>query len=110
MDEKLVYKIASRGEGKTRWLLEKAEEESRNGNQVYLATKNPLEYSIFVEKFLSLYQRVCTTHQLPSAPMMTGDNCVLLIDELLTSDVLSEIDSIVAKSNKVYATLNGKAA
>ena len=109
MDEKLVYKIASRGEGKTRWLLEKAEEESRNGNQVYLATKNPLEYRRFVEKFFSLYQRVCTTHQLTSASMMTGGNCVVLIDELLTSDVLSEIDAIIAKSSKVYVTLNGKA-
>jgi hypothetical protein len=108
MDNKLVYKIAKRGEGKTKWLLEKADEATSQGKEVYLATTNPAEYQRFVEKFFSLYHRICTVHQLTTHSDITNLNSVVLMDEMLNScfDVM-EIKQMAWKCEKMYITLSG---
>lgn len=108
MDDKLVYKVAKRGEGKTRWLLKKADEALRQGKEVYLATNSPIEYRNFIEKFFGLYNRICTVHQLTTHSDITSFNSVILMDDLFRSNFHpGELEQLAHKCERMYITLTG---
>lgn len=107
MDSVFVYKVAPRGEGKTRWLLDASLNLSEGGKQIFLATTNTFEYARFVDKFFSLFNKVCPVQHTTDFKNVTQDS-VVLIDDLLSSGIdLNEVIELQYKCSNVYITLEG---
>lgn len=108
MDDKFIYKIAKRGEGKTKWLLDIADKETSLGKEVYLLTNNPLQYRNFIEDFFSLYGRVCTVHHIGQISNAISGG-IVLIDNLFNLNInLNEFNLLANICDAAYITLPGK--
>ena len=100
----ITFKIANRGEGKTRWLLEKAHELKDEPIKFY--SKTTQEYSLFCEKYLNFYNEVCRVEHLDIEKLTSED--IVLIDDLFSiSDTKININYIKNVAKKLYITLEG---
>ena len=100
----ITFKIANRGEGKTRWLLEKAHELKGESLKFYSDTTQ--EYSLFCEKYLNFYNEVCRVEHLDIEKLTSED--IVLIDDLFSiSDTKININYIKNVAKKLYITLEG---
>ena len=101
---KITFKIANRGEGKTRWLLEKAHELRGESLKFYSATTQ--EYVLFCEKYLNFYNEICRVEHL-DIEKLTSDDIVLIDDLFSISDATININYIKNVAKKLYITLEG---
>lgn len=108
-----IYKVASRGEGKTKWLLNQAKKELDNGELVVLLTNEAnrgLEYKIFAEKYFGTFHEVCKVDTVNHIHQIPHDG-VVLIDNLFMLDMhMNAITYLNGQCKKVYITLDGKLA
>lgn len=100
----ITFKIANRGEGKTRWLLEKAHEFKNEPVKFY--SKTTQEYSQFCEKYLNFYNEICSAEHLDIKNLTSED--IVLVDDLFSiSDTTININYIKNVAKKLYITLEG---
>lgn len=108
-----IYKVASRGEGKTKWLLNQAKKELDAGETVIFFNneKNQgLEYKCFVEKYFVTFHEICKVESACHVHHIPHDS-VILIDNLLMLDMhMNVINYLNGQCKKVYITLDGKLA
>ena len=104
----ITFKIAKRGEGKTKWLLDIANKYSTN-NKVYLYTEDETEYLKFCEKYFATYGRICPVMRLTSFVSM--QDAVVLVDNLFNQDSsISDFTFIQRNCHKLFITLEGEQA
>lgn len=100
----ITFKIASRGEGKTKWLLNIAH--SLKNESIKLYTETSSEYAIFCEKYFRLYNEVCLVKRLDKDEINADD--VILIDNMLETNInFNDLKYINRSCKKIYATLEG---
>lgn len=108
-----IYKVASRGEGKTKWLLNQAKKELDAGETVIFFNneKNQrLEYKCFVEKYFVTFHEICKVESACHVHNIPHD-AVILIDNLLMLDMhMNVINYLNEQCKKVYITIDGKLA
>lgn len=108
-----IYKVASRGEGKTKWLLNQAKRELDAGETVVLFNNEKnrgLEYKCFMEKYFVTFHEVCKVESACHVHNIPHD-AVILIDNLLMLDMhMNVINYLNGQCKKVYITLDGKLA
>lgn len=109
MVENIYFKVLPAGEGKTRWLVEKAFKEINNGKKVVFLSKNSTEF----EKF-SMYYRTLFAMYCPVIHASTSENVpeesIVLIDELaikLTKENIN-LNLLKAKCSAIFVTVEGK--
>ena len=108
MDYTITYKVAPRGEGKTKWLLEKAHSELLNGNTVYYFSNDKQSYDSFMSKCARNYGMVCHiefSNDVNNIPMDT----VVLVDDLSMrgENILEHIYFLRNTKHKLYVTIEG---
>lgn len=105
----IVFKAAPRGEGKTRWLVEKARIEHDQGSDLfYVITNLQNDYFKFCSHYFAVTGHICPVKVLENIEDLS-DNSVILIDDLLTSNVLiSQLTLLRTKCKKIYATIEGE--
>lgn len=104
----VTFKIARKGEGKTKWLINIANMYD-NERQVYLYTSDDNSYRKFCEKYFSTYNRVCPVERLNTFKLTEND--VVLVDDLFTHSLdISEIRFIQRNCYKLFITLEGEQA
>lgn len=107
---KITYFVAPRGEGKTQWLRERAVEETRNGNKVYMYTNSPLRYRNFIEEFYDATGEICHVLCAENPSLVTSES-VVLIDDMINSGVnTSDLNQLSTKVSHIYITLEGISA
>ena len=108
-----IYKVASRGEGKTKWLLNQAKKELDAGETVIFFNneKNQgLFYKCFVEKYFVTFHEICKVESACHVRQIPHDS-VILIDNLLMLDMhMNVINYLNGHCKKVYITIDGKLA
>ena len=108
-----TYKVASRGEGKTKLILNQAKKELDAGETViyFNNEKNQgLEYKCFVEKYFVTFHEICKVESACHVHHIPHDS-VILIDNLLMLDMhMNVINYLNGQCKKVYITLDGKLA
>lgn len=105
----LSVKVASKGEGKTKWLLQIANSNIENDKVVWLYTNTEKEYNTFCEKYFKLYNTVCLVKHLTSEDVsLVANNEVVLIDNIFNHNYCNK-DVIYLQKNchKVYITVEG---
>ena len=102
----IVFKVASPGEGKTKWLLNIANMYQNEGRQVYLLAQDETEYAKFCEKYFKTYSEVCHVQRLTA--VKDTHNSVVLIDNLLNHS-FSAKDAEYINNNcyKMFVTIAG---
>lgn len=101
----IVCKVAPKGEGKTKWLLNIAKECSDKNETVYLATSSVYQYTRFCEKYFALFNTVCPVIYYEDD---TDKDSVVLIDNLVESGVnMNNIALIKNTCKTIYITVEG---
>ena len=100
--------IRPAGEGKTRWLVGRAFEESQAGNRVVLLSNNPAEYEKFMLYYRTEYSSRCPVEYISSTTDIPYD-AVVLVDDLheKTKKSLFDLDKIKTMCKKIFATAKG---
>lgn len=102
----IVFKIASRGEGKTKWLLDIANQLSDNSCKKYIITRSDEDYQKFCEKYFRNFNQVCLVERLTDQLITNSD--YILIDNLLDLDVTTMfIKELQAACNQLFVTIEG---
>lgn len=102
----ITFKIAKKGEGKTRWLLDIAHSYAKTDRPVYYCAKLQTEYGNFCEKYFRTFQEICNVKEL-SLPHLEGD-AVVLIDDMITMNITSsDIQYIQKNCYKLYIAITG---
>ena len=108
-----IYKVAPRGEGKTKWLLNQAKNELDAGEKVVLLTNEAnrgLEYKIFAEKYFGTFHEVCKVDTVNHIHQIPHDG-IVLIDNLFMLDMhMNAVTYLIGQCKRVYITLDGKLA
>ena len=104
----IMFKVASKGEGKTKWLLEIAHKYSKT-HRVYLQTDYANDFSRFCEKYCMLFHEVCPVMRYSGVEL--DEKCVLLIDDLFAQTMsTTEVAFLSRHCYKAFITLEGKLA
>ena len=102
----ITFKVAPKGEGKTKWLLELAYKYA-GLRKIYLYTNDDNEYRKFCEKYFSTYNQICPVERLTA--FKVTDNDVVLVDNLFTKDSsISDFTFIQRNCYKLFITLEGE--
>ena len=108
-----IYKVAPRGEGKTKWLLNQAKNELDAGEKVVLLANEAnkgLEYKIFAEKYFGTFHEVCKVDTVNHIHQIPHDG-IVLIDSLFMLDMhMNAVTYLIGQCKRVYITLDGKLA
>lgn len=101
----ITFKIAPKGEGKTRWLLNIAYKYSRR-HKVYLMSENANEFSRFCDKYAATYHEVCPVYNYDRTELTTND--VVLIDNLFNHAVsTNDIEFLKRNTFNLFITIEG---
>ena len=104
--DKLIVKVARKGEGKTKWLLEVANKYQTEGRSVYLYTNNTKDYERFCEKYFTTYSSICKVNKFTFYEPIKES--VILIDNLLSHDLnMSTLNSICNECYQIFITIDG---
>ena len=103
----ITFKIARKGEGKTKWLIEVAHRCYKEFNDtVYLFTEDDNSYVRFCEKYFKTYFEVCPVQKLP--PFVDPTNSIILVDNLLECNCQTNNFKFMQRNcKKMYVTLEG---
>lgn len=101
----ITFKIAKKGEGKTKWLLEIAHKYD-GLRKIYLYTGDATEYRKFCEKYFSTYSEICPVERLTAFKLTDKD--VVLVDNLFNHDsAIGDFTFIQRNCYKMFITLEG---
>lgn len=101
----IVFKVAPKGEGKTKWLLELAKRYSTE-RKVYLCTQDEVQYVRFCEKYFNLYNEICRVERLTSLNICSED--IVLMDNLLEQSLaINDITFIQRNCYRLFITIEG---
>lgn len=104
----ITFKVAKKGEGKTRWLLDIVNKYAGN-NKIYLYTDDEVVYRRFCEKYFSTYSKVCPVMLLTSFDDI--QDSIVLVDNLFTQDSsISDFTFIQRNCYKLFITLEGESS
>lgn len=105
---KLIFKIASPGEGKTAWLVDKAFFEVGQGKKVFLLTSpDSPEYHKFISRYHINYTQSCPIEPVDSIRHIKPGSVVLIDDIFKFVNATSAINRLNTICDKVYITING---
>ena len=102
----ITFKVARKGEGKTKWLLEVAHAHVEAGRPVYYYTDYDTTYGLFCEKYFRTYSSICPVKRLGSQ-LLTGKEVILIDDLLAVNCSLRDLLQIQHYAYKIYATVEG---
>jgi hypothetical protein len=105
MIDNIDFKVLPAGEGKTRWLVGRAYEESQFGHHVVFLSHSPSEYERFLTYYRTEYGAGCPVryaHDIENIPL----DSVVLIDNLdkKVHHSLFDLDVLKEKCLKILAT------
>lgn len=104
--KEIVFKVASRGEGKTKWLLDVANELSTNSCKQYIFTDSDESYRRFCEKYFNKFNKICPVERLTDQEVTSSD--YILIDNLfdipLTTMFIKDLQNSCAQ---MFVTIEG---
>ena len=106
---KIIYKVAPPGEGKTQWLVDKANVEVTNGNKCYFLCfpSSTKEYQDFCDMYRAYYNKVCPVMPLELMEDIDETSCIF-IDEAMSNELIgSIIKNLKSRCSKIYVTLEG---
>lgn len=106
----IIIKVASKGEGKTRWLLSMAKNAINDGKNVVYYTDNEIDYNRFCSKYMNLYNQTCPVKMVGCHRGVDSNTVVLIDDVFENTSMVSEIQIIRAKCDTLYITIEGKLA
>lgn len=111
MVENIYFKVLPAGEGKTRWLVEKAFNEINSGNPVVLVTKDDEEFDKFVMYYRTLFAMYCPVRHVKGIEEIP-DNAIVLIDNFMfkLEKNVFDINAVKSKGAAIFATVEGKIA
>ena len=97
------------GEGKTRWLVEKAFKEVNNGKKVVFLSEDTTEFEKFARYYRTLFAMYCPVVH-ATTPQDVPAESVVLIDELVIKLVEEKIDISILKEkcSNIFVTVEGK--
>lgn len=102
----LVIKVARKGEGKTKWLLDVANKHIQEGKHVYLFTEKQREYERFCEKYFATYATVCKVDRFETESEVS--DAIVLIDDLFSHETsLNVLEHIHNYCYKMFITIEG---
>ena len=102
----ITFKIARKGEGKTKWLLDVAKLCVNNNRRVFLFTDDEREYAKFCEKYFKTFSEVCPVLRLTSFTCTPQD--VVLVDDLLSHCAsIGDITFMRRNCYKMFVTIDG---
>ena len=109
MVENIYFKVLPAGEGKTRWLVEKAFKEVNNGKKVVFLSEDTTEFEKFVRYYRTLFAMYCPVVH-ATTPQDVPAESVVLIDELVIKLVEEKIDINILKEkcSNIFITVEGK--
>lgn len=105
---KIIYKVAPPGEGKTKWLVNKAYEELAAGKRcLYVSTDDSShDYEHFCKMYLYEFLQICPV--MPYSIDSLDSDCVILIDDAMKCNYIGRIVNFVEETGcTVYITVNG---
>ena len=102
----ITFKIARKGEEKTRWLLDVAKYYVNNRRRVFLFTDDEQEYARFCEKYFKMFSEVCEVQRLTSFQLTSDD--VVLVDDLFSHCTsIGDFNFMKRNCYKMFVTLEG---
>ena len=109
MVENIFFKVLPAGEGKTRWLVEKAFKEVSNGNRVVFLSSDYAEYEKFVLYYRTLFAMYCPVAHVEDTAAVLNDS-VVLVDNLIKKmhDKAINLAELKEKSKAIFVTVEGK--
>ena len=103
---KMICKVALRGEGKTKWLLDVAHRYSDSAFPVYFFTTKEGHYRKFCEKYFRAFQSICTVEEFNIENFVGNE--IVLVDDLMSLDVdMKRLSEIRDNCYIMYATIEG---
>ena len=102
----VTFKVAPKGEGKTRWLLTIASKYKDSDRPIYLYTDDTEEYRRFCDKYFVLFNEICPVRAL-SAFKLTPDAIVLVDNLFKLSAQIGDINYICRNCYKMFVTIEG---
>lgn len=103
---KMICKVALRGEGKTKWLLDVAHRYSDSAFPVYFFTTKEDQYRKFCEKYFRAFQSICTVEEFNIENFVGNE--IILVDDLMSLDIdMKKLSGIKENCYKMYATIEG---
>ena len=105
---KKIYMIAPPGEGKTKWLVQKAHESIVANKKCYyvITSDTDREFEKFCEMYRALFNHVCPVNVLSEIESIDS-NCVILIDEGMRRKSIGTIMFLSEAADTIYMTLEG---
>lgn len=112
-ETEIIYKVAPRGGGKTKWLAERALVEQAEGNEIYLLTRDnhseydSLQFRRFMELFYANFNKLAPIHPIDDITYAT-EGSIVLIDDLLTYNLVANmVNTVRGKVKKIYIAVEG---
>ena len=102
----ITFKVAKRGEGKTRWLLNIANEYSESDRPILYCTDLESEYGNFCEKYFKTFHKIANIQRI-SLTQLTGNEVVLIDDLMAMNFTIKDIAYIQRNCYKLYITVEG---
>lgn len=107
MVENIKFKILPAGEGKTRWLVERAFEAANKGKEVFFVTRSYREYEKFVMYYRSQFAIFCPVKMAESIDEITS-NAVILIDDIIDKGYMNlNYKELKECAGEIFATITG---
>lgn len=101
----ITFKVAPKGEGKTKWLLNVAYKYSRQ-HKIYLIPNTSQEFVKFCDKYFATYQEVCPVYRYDGCENV--ENAVVLIDNLFEHNLTTNtIEFIRRNCYKMFIAVDG---
>lgn len=102
----ITVKVAPKGEGKTKWLLEVAKKYQDESRPVYLFTTDEYTYVRFCNKYFATYSEACKVKIYEVTDSL--ENSIVLIDDVMHQGIDSNIIINMQKScYKMFVTFEG---
>ena len=109
MVENMYFKVLPAGEGKTRWLVEKAFNEINKGNTVVLLSKDDEEFDKFTMYYRTLFAMYCPV-KLAKDIETIPNNAIVLIDNFMfkLEKNVFDVKAVKSKGAAIFATIEVK--
>ena len=101
----VTFKVAPKGEGKTKWLLSIAYKYSRQ-HKIYFIPKNSAEFVKFCDKYFATYHEICPVYRYDGCE--NTENTVVLVDNLLEHNLTTNTLEFIRKNcYKMFISVEG---
>lgn len=106
--DNIIYKVAQRGEGKTKWLVEQAKNELDSGELVLYLSPYSRNYTLFLNYYTSVFKEVCKIEHIKDINNVP-EGSVVLVDELIDlHEHMLSIKSMLHRVKYAYVTIDGR--